>query len=199
MTDVVLVGFIAATIFGGFRIGFLRSLLGLLFMAIALVVGAYIRYPVGAVASTIVKDVPPEYANLVGYAIVFPVILGGLHIISALFLRHVAMQGISEAIDRALGAVFGAIQAVLILSAVVVILDTYLGTDTTLRHVVGPGTLKQIQDAMNGSTTVHILRETTVPVLLTILGPLLPKDISSLLPTGLPSLPGGLPIPTAKP
>jgi uncharacterized membrane protein required for colicin V production len=200
MLDIVLVGFIALTIFGGFRTGFLRSLLGLLFMAVGLVVGAYLRYPVGALASSFIKDVPADYANLVGYAIVFPVIVGGLHVVSALFLRHVAMQGISRGLDGTFGAIFGGVQAVLILSAAIVIVDTYLGTDSALRHTVGPGALKSIHDAMKDSTTVHILRDTTVPVVLTILGPLLPKDVSSLLPGGLPSLPGGLPgSPTPKP
>jgi hypothetical protein len=53
-----------------------------------------------------------------------------------------------------------------------------------------------VTDALDGSTTVHILRDTTVPIVLGLLGPLLPKDISSLIPNGLPSLPGGVPLPT---
>ena len=199
MLDVVLVGFVAAAIFGGWRTGFLRSLLGLLFMAIGLVVGAYLRYPVGAFASAFVKDVPADYANLVGYAIVFPVIVGALHVLSHFLIGKVAVRGVSRELDGLLGAIFGGVQAVLILSALVVIADTYLGTSTALRHAVGPGLLKSIQDAMNGSTTVRILRDTTVPVVLTILGPLLPKDISSLVPAGLPTLPTVPGLPTPKP
>jgi uncharacterized membrane protein required for colicin V production len=195
--DVVLVGFIGAGIFGGFRAGFIRSVFGLLFMAISLVVGAYLRYPVGAAFSAFSQDVPPGYADLVGYVIVFPIVLAGLHIVSGPFLKKVAVKGVSKALDSALGAVFGGVEAILIVSAAIVIVDTYLGTSTALRHTLGPGLLKTITDALNGSTTVHILRDTTVPVVLNILGPFLPKDISSLLPTGLPSgLPGGFPLPT---
>lgn len=197
MLDVVLVGFIAATIFGGWRTGFLRSLLGLLFMAVGLVVGAYLRYPVGAFASAFVKDVPADYANLIGYAIVFPVIVGGLHIASHLLIGKVAMQGVSRELDALLGAIFGGLQAILIVTAAIVIVDTYLGTGGSLRHAVGPGALKSIHDAMDGSTTVRLLRDSTVPIVLTILGPLLPSDVSSLVPAGLPSgLPG---LPTPKP
>jgi uncharacterized membrane protein required for colicin V production len=191
--DVVLVGFIGASIYGGFRAGFIRSLLGLLFMAISFVVGAYLRYPVGAAFSAFSKDVPPGYSDLVGYVIVFPVVLAGLHIASGLLLRKVAVKGVSKALDSALGAVFGGVEAILIVSAAIVIVDTYLGTSTALRHTLGPGLLKTITDALDSSTTVHILRDTTVPVVLNILGPLLPKDISSLLPTGVP---GGFPLPT---
>jgi uncharacterized membrane protein required for colicin V production len=193
--DVVLVGFIGASIFGGFRAGLIRSILGLLFMAISFVVGAYLRYPVGALFTTFFKDVPADYSNLVGYTIVFPVVLAGLHIVSGLLFRKVAVKGITKEIDSGLGAVFGGVEAILIISAAIVIVDTYLGT-SQIRHTLGPGMLKTITDALNGSTTVHILRDTTVPVVLGLLGPLLPKDVSSLIPNGLPSLPGGLPLPT---
>jgi len=194
--DVVLVGFIAASIFGGFRAGLIRSLLGLAFMVISFVAGAYLRYPVGALFSTFGTSVPADYSNLIGYAIVFPVVLAGLHIASSLFLRKVAVQGVTKELDAVLGAIFGGVESILIISAAIVIVDTYLGTSSSLRHTLGPGTLKTITDALNGSTTVHILRDTTVPVVLALLGPLLPKDISSLVPSSLPGLPSGLPFPT---
>lgn len=194
--DVVLVGFIAATIFGGWRAGFIRSVLGLLFMAVAFLVGAYLRYPIGALFTTFFTDVPSDYSNLVGYAIVFPAVLAGLHIISGLFLSKVAVKGITKEADSLLGAIFGGVEAILIVSALVVIADTYLGTSSALRHTLGPGMLKTITDGLNGSTTVHLLRDTTVPIVVNILGPLLPKDISTVLPAGLPSLPGGFPLPT---
>jgi uncharacterized membrane protein required for colicin V production len=193
--DVVLVGFIAASIFGGFRAGLIRSVLGLLFMAISFVVGAYLRYPIGALFTTFFKDVPSDYSNLVGYTIVFPVVLAGLHIVSGLLFKKVAVRGIEADVDKALGALFGGVEAILIISAAIVIVDTYLGT-TQIRNTLGPGMLKTVTDALDGSTTVHILRDTTVPIVLGLLGPLLPKDISSLIPNGLPSLPGGVPLPT---
>lgn len=194
--DVLLVGFIGARIYGGFRSGFLRAVLGLAFMALSLVIGAYIRYPVGALAGAFFKDIPDDYANLVGYTIAFPAILAGLHLVSRTMLGKVAVRGISMEADKALGAIFGGAEAILIISAAIVILDTYLGTDSVLRHTLGPGLLQQIASAVDGSTTVSILRSTTVPFVLTILGPLLPKDISSLLPALNPgSLPGGIPLP----
>ena len=189
-------GFIGATIFAGWRAGFIRSVLGLAFMVVAFVAGAYLRYPVGALFTTFFKDVPPDYSNLVGYTIVFPVVLAGLHIVSGLLIRKVAMRGVSREVDSLLGAIFGGVEAILILSAAIVIIDTYLGTSTSLRHALGPGMLKTITDALNGSTTVHLLRDTTVPLVLNVLGPLLPRDISTLIPSGLPSLPGGLPLPS---
>jgi len=190
--DVLLVGFIAGWIFGGWRTGFLKRLIGIGFMVISFVVSAYLRYPIGAIATTFFKSIPASYANLVGYTIAFPVILAGLHLASGVLLRRVSMTGVTKELDGGLGAVVGGLEAILILSAVIVILDSYFGTGNTVRQVAGLGFLKSFTEAFNGSTTVHILRTTTVPVVLAILGPLLPKDIRSFVPTSLPKT---LPIP----
>jgi uncharacterized membrane protein required for colicin V production len=193
--DVVLVGFIAAFIFGGWRTGFLRRLLGIVFLVAALVLGAYFRYPVGAIASQLFKDIPSDYANLVGYAIAFPVILAALHITAHVVIGKVAVSGMTKEVDAALGAVLGAVEAILILSAVIVIVDAYFGTSSVIADAVAPGMLKDFTKALNGAETVKLLRGTTVPVVLAILGPLLPKDLGSLRPTGLPNK---LPFPIPK-
>lgn len=194
--DVVLVGFIGGFIFGGWRTGFLRRLLGIGFMVAAFVLGAYFRYPVGVIAKQLFPTIPADYANLVGYSIVFPVVLAGLHIASNALIGRVAMRGVTREVDGALGAVLGGVEAVLIVSAVVVILDAYFGTNASLGAAVPPGPLKDLTRELNASTTVHLLRGTTVPVTLALLGPLLPKDVSTLMPGGLP---GRLPFPVPVP
>ncbi len=197
--DVVLVGFVAGFIFAGFRTGFLRRLLGIVFIVISAVAGAYFRYPVGLLAKQVLPDIPADYANMVGYTIAFPAILVGLHILEAVFLRKVVPQhGLSREADRALGAVFGGIEAVLLVSVAVVVVDTYFGTNSTLAADIPSGLLKSFTAAFNGSETVKLLHGSTVPVVLTVLSPLLPKDLTSLLPNGLPTrLP--FPIPSLKP
>jgi uncharacterized membrane protein required for colicin V production len=194
--DVILVGFIGGFIFGGWNSGFLRRLIGIVFMAISFVASAYFRYPVGAIASTFFKDIPADYANLVGYAIAFPAILAGLHLAGRVTMGRVQVSGMTKEVDRTLGAILGGVEAVLILSAAVVILDAYFGTGSSLGKTVAPGMLKDLTAALNGSETVKLLRGTSVPVVLAIVGPLLPKDVSTLLPTGLP---GRLPFPTPRP
>ncbi|MFN8631673.1 MAG: CvpA family protein [Chloroflexota bacterium] len=192
--DVVLVGFIGGFIFGGFRTGFLRRLLGIVFIVVAAVAGAYFRYPVGVIAKQFFPDIPADYANLVGYTIAFPALLAALYIFEAAVLRRMIPEhGLSRGLDQALGAVFGGIEAILILSVAVVVVDTYFGTKSQLASDIPPGLLKSFTEAFNGAETVKLLRSTTVPVLLAILGPLLPKDVTTLLPNGLPTR---LPFPT---
>jgi disulfide bond formation protein DsbB len=195
--DVLMVGFVGGFIAGGWRTGFLRRLIGLAFAVIALLAGAYFRYPVGAIASTFFKSIPPEYANLVGYTIAFPAILAGLHIARRAFVRDVSVNGLTKELDRGLGALFGGLEAIVILSAAVVAVDVYYRAGGS---AVAPGSaavFKQVHDAMATSTTVGILRDTTVPITQTVLAPLLPKDLATLFsqqsPGGLPG--GALPSP----
>ncbi len=200
--DIVLVGFMAGLTFAGFRTGLILRLFGLLFIAIAFVAGAYLRGPFGALVTSIFKDIPPDYASLVGYTFAFPVILAVLHLATYPITKRFHPQGLTKELDRGLGALFGFIEAVLILSVVVVIFDAYFVKGLETGNLPGIDYFNSLASSFNQSTTVHILRQTTVPLVLTVLGPLLPKDISSLIPGGVPGLPGlpggipGVPLPT---
>jgi uncharacterized membrane protein required for colicin V production len=202
--DAVMVTFIAGMMFAGWRSGFVRRALGIVFIVVSILLGAYLRYPVGAIAQSLFPSIPGDYANLVGYAIAFPLILGGLHVVSSALVRHTAVEGLEREVDGALGAALGAIEAILIISAVVVIVDTYFGTSSNLRHTVGAESITSLASAFNASTTVHLLRDTTVPVVQGVLGPFLPTNLRSILPNGLPGVPlplgpNGLPLPFGTP
>jgi uncharacterized membrane protein required for colicin V production len=195
MADLILIGVIAGFVRGGWSTGFLRRLAGLGYMAAAFVVGAYLRQPVGALLVKIFPQIPAAYADMVGYAVAFTVLVAALNIITGPLLKGATVGGASRAVDKVLGAVLGAIEAVLIISVVIVILDTYFGTAGALGQDPGLGFLKTISQALDSSTIGQFLIHTTVPFVLAVLGPLLPKDISSLVPTEIPGtgLPGGLP------
>jgi hypothetical protein len=147
-------------------------------------------------AGRFLKDVPAAYSDVLGYGIVFVAVLVAAQLLTRLLLGRVAIGGLSRAADQVLGATFGALEAILLISAVIVILDTYFGTKSSLGSTVGLGFLQQLSTSVNASTTGRVLRSTSVPFVLGVLGPLLPRDIAPLLPTGLPiSLPNPLPLP----
>ena len=181
--DVVLLGIIAGFIFGGFRTGFLKRLFGILFAVVSLLLTAYLRIPVGAIASNLFPDVPTAYVDLITSIILFPAALGVLHVVSRSAIERIHVQGVTKEIDAVLGAVLGGVEAILILSALVVFVDAYLGAGSTQVAGIPAGPIKEIVRAFNSSETVHLLRQTTVPFVVTILGPFLPKDLSTAVPT----------------
>ncbi len=185
-----MLGFIAATVFGGFRSGFVRRVAGLIFLLISFVAGAYLRAPAGALVHGLFPKIPEAYADMVGYSVAFSVLLIVFNLFSSKILSRVATGGVSQATDKVLGLVFGGIEAVLILSAAIVILHTYADASTGLAGLTDVGFLHDIRVAVDESTIGKFLEDTTVPIVLLLLGPLLPKDISSIVPT---TIPGGLP------
>ena len=191
MADLVLLGLFAAFIGGGWASGFVRRLAGLIYLALSFVLGAYLRTPLGAIVSGIFPDIPKPYAEMVGYTAAFTVLVFAFNIFSSKVLSRTAVQGMSKLTDKVLGAVFGGIEAVLIASAAIVILHTYATEVGTLAKLSGFGILKEVADGIDTSTIGQILEKTTVPFVLAILGPFLPQDIKTLVPTTIPGLPGG--------
>ena len=193
MADLLLLGFIAGFVRGGWSTGFLRRLVGLAYIALSFVVGAYLRQPVGAIVGGIFPQIPKAYADMVGYSVAFTVLVVALNVITHPILARVPVRGVSRELDAGAWArSSAAIEAVLIISAAIVILDTYFGTAGALGKDPGLGFLKTVSQALDSSTIGQFLIHTTVPFVLAVLGPLLPKDVSSLVPTTIqgPGVPG---------
>jgi hypothetical protein len=55
------------------------------------------------------------------------------------------------------------------------------------------GFLADIKSQFDDSTIGGLLEHTTVPVVLTVIGPFLPTDVKSILPQSIPGLPKHLP------
>ena len=190
MVDLLLLGFIAGFLRGGWSSGFVRRLAGLVFLAISFVGGAYLRAPAGALVSSIFPDIPDQYADMVGYSVAFSGMLLVFNIFSSAILSRIATKGLSQTMDKVLGLAFGGLEAILIVSAGIVILHTYTDASLGLSAFTDLGFLKDLRDAVDGSTIGKLLADTTVPLVLLLLGPLLPTDIKSIVPT---TIPGGLP------
>jgi uncharacterized membrane protein required for colicin V production len=190
--DIVLVGFICAFIFGGWLTGFLRRVIGLAFIAISFVLGVYLRGPVGDLIHATVKDLPATYAELWATLLIFPVALVALHLVAGRLLKNVAVKGLSRGLDGTLGAAFGAAEAILIVAVLVILVDTY-ATKAAASEITASRPLHQAIEGISTSTTAGLLRQTVIPPMLTVVSPLLPSDLTTVL-HGIPGLgPGGVP------
>lgn len=190
MVDLVLLGVFAGFARAGWSSGFVRRLFGLVFVVAAFVLSAYLRPIVGGLIEGFFPKVPEQYAEMVGYSITFSALLLGFNLFSRAILSRVAVQGIARRTDQVLGVVLGIAEGVLLLSVLIVILHTYSDATTELTAVAGLGILDTLREAIEGSTIGQLLESTTVPLVLLVLGPFLPTDIKSIVPT---QIPGGLP------
>jgi uncharacterized membrane protein required for colicin V production len=195
MADAVMLLLVFALTLGGWKQGFLRRLAGLAFFALSFVLGAWLQGPAGAVVHGFLPKIPQPIANVVGYSIAFTLILVAFNAFSAGVLSKVGVQGWSKATNKSLGAVLGFVEAILILSAVIVILHTYSAVDLSSVGV-DLGFVHDLRVAVDQSTIGKLLEGTTVPLVLLVLGPLLPTDLKSIVPTEIPGGIPGFPIPS---
>jgi len=200
MVDLVLIGLLLGFARAGWSSGFVRRLAGLLFILVGFVASAYLRGPVGALVQSFLPEVPAQYADAIGYSIAFSALTIGLNLVSGPLLARVPKQGIAHRTDQLLGVAFGLAEAVILLSAAIVILHTYTDPANGLRAFAKIGFLGDLRAAIDGSTVGKLLEDTTVPIVLLLLGPFLPTDITSIVPTqvpgGLPFFPTRLPLPS---
>lgn len=191
MADFFMLLFILGFVRAGWSSGLIRRVVGLIFLAASFVVGAYLRFPVGALVNTVLPHIPKLYAAMIGYSIASTVILLGLNLAARPLMNRVPKTGMARRTDQALGLLFGGLEAVLILSAAIVILHTYSASIEELgSSFVETGLLHDVRVAVDGSTIGQLLERTAVPFVLLLLGPFLPKDITTVVPSNIP---GGLP------
>ena len=190
MADLVLLLFIGGMALAGWRSGFVRRLIGLGFLLVSFLAGAYLRVPAGAIVNQFLPKIPQQYAEMVGYSVAFTVLLVVLNLLAKPILARVPEHGLSRLTDASLGAALGFAEAVLIASAAIVILHSFSASTAGASSFIETGLLKDIRAQVDDSTIGGLLEQTTVPIVLLILGPFLPTQIKDVVPT---TIPGGLP------
>ena len=191
MADLVMLLFIVGFGRAGWSSGLIRRVVGLLFLAVSFVAGAYLRFPVGALVNQVLPHIPKVYANMLGYTIASTAILVAFNLLARPLMKRVPQTGLAHRTDQLLGLAFGLLEAVLILAGLIVILHTYGSTVEQLgSSFVDTGIVHDIRVAVDTSTIGQILEKTAVPIVLLVLGPLLPKDITTIVPSNIP---GGVP------
>ena len=193
MADFVMVVFIGGLVLAGWRSGFIRRLVGLAFVAVSLLAGVYLRAPAGAVVNAFLPKIPSDYAQMLGYSAAFAVLMVGLNLVAHPIVSRIPQHGLSEATDKGLGAILGLVEGVLIVSAAIVVLHTYSDAFNGVPGFKETGFLTDIKSQVDDSTIGGLLEHTTVPVVLTVIGPFLPTDVKSILPQSIPGLPKHLP------
>jgi uncharacterized membrane protein required for colicin V production len=191
VADLAMLLFIVGFGVAGWKSGLIRRVVGLLFLAVSFVVGAYLRFPAGAVINTFLPQIPKVYAAMLGYTVASTAILLAFNLAARPLMKRVPQTGLARRTDQLLGVVFGIVEAVLILAGLIVILHTYGSTVQELgSSFVDKGLLHDIRVAVDDSTIGQLLEKTAVPFVLLILGPFLPKDITKVVPSNIP---GGVP------
>jgi len=180
--DLLVVLYFFAFFVLGYIQGTIRRLLGIASILFSFLLAANLRDPLGQFLAANWRQFPPEYSYMIGFgtvfvaaAIAFTVVIQGFYKTQPLFEK-------SRFADEVLGGLLGLLQAALILAAVVVILDPFFRIPGIPESAGELPVLREFWQALDGSRTAVVFRETIVPFLFTLVGLFIPGSLKVFFP-----------------
>lgn len=173
--------------FGMFVLGFvqgtIRRVLGLASMLFSFLFAANLREPLGGYLAQNWNDYPDEYAVMLGFGIVFvaatiafTVVIQGFYHKQDLFQR-------ATFADEVIGGLLGIVQALFLVGAVIIILDSFFRIPTIPKSDGEFAWIRSFFDVMNTSTTADIFRTIIIPGFISVFGLLIPTDLQAFYVT----------------
>jgi uncharacterized membrane protein required for colicin V production len=177
--DLVILLALMAMFVLGYAQGVVRRLLGIAAILFAIVLGSYLRAPLGAYLAEQWTAIDDAYSFMVAFGGVFAATAITLSIGIQISYRPAPLFQKYPVLDEILGGLLGVLEGIIILIAVILILDPYY-TQPRVRETVGVGEftlLRTLFGFMDTSLIVDVLRHSALPAIVGIFGFLFPQDI----------------------
>jgi len=179
--DWLVLGFCVLMFVLGFAQGVVRRLLGIAGVIFSFLLAANLRDALGSFLASNWTQFPREYSYMLAFGFLFVVFEVIFTIVIQSTYKPAPILAKYPVVDEVLGGLLGIVQALMIVGAGIVILDSFF------RLPIGIGEqqiqlLKNLYEAVNESNVVVVFRETLLPLFVAIVGPLLPSDIQALYP-----------------
>jgi uncharacterized membrane protein required for colicin V production len=178
--DLVLLAIIVIAFLLGYYQGAIRQVLTLLVWLATFVLAANLRDPFGDFLSRYWSNLPSGYPHMIAFGVLFTVFFViGLIAIQWRY-RRIVIHSRVTVIDELIGGILGAAVAVLVIATFIIVLDSFYSRG----GVSGQGDvaiLGQIHRSLNDSNVAGTIRAQLFPPLLTVLGPLLPPEVTGVV------------------
>jgi uncharacterized membrane protein required for colicin V production len=188
--DLVILLALMAMFVVGYAQGVIRRLLGIAAVIFAIVLGSYLRAPLGGYLSNEWSSIDNSYSFMVAFGAVFLATWITLSIGIQITYRPAPLFQKYPVLDEILGGLLGVLEGFLILIALILILDPYF-TQPKVREEIGLGEftlLRTLFEFLDKSLTADILRHSAIPAILAVFGFLFPQDVRDAFRTALGQL-----------
>ena len=167
---VLLIGFLLVGLFRGA----LRQLLALGATLVAFVVAAHGRHFLGEYMRAQEPDFSVQYASMLGFLVTFLILLIAVLAIIELSGRTVTLSN-RAMVEEVVGGVALLLVGIFAITGVLYALDTYFAAPSGFTAEVD--LVRQLRTALGESRIATVLHDTLVPLVQSLLGPLLPADV----------------------
>ena len=177
--DMVLMLALLAMFIVGYAQGVVRRLLGIAAIIFSLILGAQLRQPVGQYLANEWTGIAAEYSFMVAFGAVFVAAAVTLSLGIQLTYRPAPLFTRYPVLDEIVGGILGVIEGFLIIIAFLLITDPYF-TNARFAESAGFGEfglLRTVHELLDPTLIAETLRQSVIPVLLMLIGFLIPQDV----------------------
>ncbi len=175
--DILVAFFVAAFFVVGYIQGTLRRLLGLATALLSLLIALNLRDPFGAWLAQYWTLLPKPYVSMVALGGSFLTIYIAGSITIQTFYRKTALFAKATVIDELVGGILGALQALLLVGALILVLDSYYAVPGTPTNPNELGILRDVYNFYAPSQVVDLFRASLIPLFFVLFGWIVPSDL----------------------
>ena len=178
--DLLVVFFVAGFFVVGYIQGTLRRALGLAIALVSFLIALNLRAPLGAWLSQYWTQLPQAYVYMLALGGSFLVIFVAGSITAQVFYRKTTIFTKATVVDEVVGGVLGAVQALLLVRALIIILDSYYAQSGVRTNPNELGILGDIYTFYNASHVVELFRSSLIPLFFALFGWIVPPDLAEM-------------------
>jgi membrane protein required for colicin V production len=174
--DLLIILFLIGMFILGFVQGTVRRLLGIAAILFSFLLAANLREPLGNFLASNWTHFEREYAVMIGFGTVFVASSIAFTLVIQGFYKKTPLWERYELADEILGGVLGVLQGVLILTAMIIILDSAfeIPTLTDRNELI---LLREIHGAYDPSATAQVIRNGVIPAFYALFGLFIPEEL----------------------
>jgi uncharacterized membrane protein required for colicin V production len=176
--DIFLLVIIVSTLVVGFFWGAARSLMLLASWLLAFLAGAYLRLELGSYLARQWDNFPASFSVMAAFGIIYMGLLLAAPLVIIAITRGNQRVTRFQVLDDATGALFAVFVSVLGIAGLLIVLSTFFPTtDGFVMNPGGPEWVANLYQSLLDSNIGAGIDKHLVPLIETVLGPLLPLDV----------------------
>ena len=177
-TDIFLLVVIISTLVVGFFWGAARSVMLLVAWLLAFLVGAYLKLEFGSYLASEWPNFPASFSEMAAFGLIYMVLLLLAPVLIIIATRGSEKVTRFQVLDDLVGAMFAVLVAFLGIAGLMIVLSTFYGTpEVIVDPLGGPDWTANMYQSLLDSNIGSAIAERIVPIIDTLLGPILPADV----------------------
>jgi membrane protein required for colicin V production len=166
----------------GFAQGTIRRLLGIGSILFSWFLAANLAAPLADFLGANWTQFPKEYSYMIGFLTIFVASSIAFALVTQGFYKPQPLFQKARFADEIIGGLLGLLQAAIILGAILIILDSFFRIPAIAEDPQELPFLRDIWNALDGTQTAAVFRDTLIPAFFLLTGFLVPDEIEAMYP-----------------